>query len=93
MEDLIKGIEWLNIPSALAVSIVGLFLISQVIGKIIEAFGKTAPELLRLTKLIQRKRQEKKETAETLAEVKKLLSDVNSHYSTDNITKRDAWMS
>ena len=93
MQDLINGIEWLNIPSTVAIGIVGLFLISQVIGKLIEVFGKTAPELLRLTKLIQRKKQEKKETAETLAEVKKLLSDVNSHYSADNISKRDAWMS
>ena len=29
---------------------------------------------------------------ETLKEVKTLLSDVNQHYSQDNITKRDAWM-
>lgn len=93
MGDLIEGIEWLNIPSALAIGIVGLVLISQVIGKIIEVFGKTAPEILRISKFIKRKSKEKKEVAETLGQVKKLLSEVNEHYSKDNITKRDAWMS
>lgn len=29
---------------------------------------------------------------QTLTEVKQLLSDVNAHYSEDNITKRNSWM-
>lgn len=32
------------------------------------------------------------ETDNTLKEVKKLLSEVNTHYSEDNITKRNSWM-
>ena len=35
---------------------------------------------------------EKEDTKETLEQVKTLLSDVNKHYNSDNISKRNEWM-
>ena len=35
---------------------------------------------------------EKEDTKETLEQVKTLLAEVNTHYSADNITKRNEWM-
>jgi hypothetical protein len=92
MGDLLKGIEFIGIPTTVAIVLVGLFLIMQIIGEVLELMGKVAPEILKIRKYFTRKKQEKTEVTETFKEVKQLLNDVNSHYSTDNITKRDEWM-
>ena len=92
MGDLIKGVEFLGVPTTIAIALVGLLLITQIIGEISELLGKTVPEVLKIRKYFKRKKQEKKDTIETLAEVKQLLSEVNAHYSKDNITKRNEWM-
>ena len=92
MSDLLKAIEFLGIPATVAIALVGLFLLMQIMGEIIELIGKTAPEILKIRKYFARRRQEKEQTAETLAKVKELLDDVNSHYSKDNITQRNNWM-
>ena len=71
---------------------VTIFFVIQVIGEILEFKGKVVPEVIKVRKYFQRKRREKQEVAQTLKDVKVLLSDVNAHYSEDNIAKRDKWM-
>lgn len=92
MGDLLKAIEFLGIPTTIAIIVVGLFLVMQIIGEISECMGKVVPEILKIRKYFKRKKEEKKEVSDTLKEVKTLLADVNSHYSKDNITKRNEWM-
>lgn len=92
MSDLLKAIEFLGIPATVGIALAVLFLAIQIIGEIVELLGKTAPEILKIRKYFARRRQEKEQTAKTLAKVEELLSDVNSHYSKDNITKRNNWM-
>ena len=64
MGDILKSIEFLGIPTTIAIALVGLFLIFQVIGEIIELFGKTAPELIKIRKYFKRKKEEKIETTQ-----------------------------
>ena len=92
MGEIIKGIEFLGIPATVAVVLVGLFFILQIIGELCELKGKMVPDFLKIRKYFKRKKQEKEEVAKTLKEVRELLSDVNSHYSKDNITRRNQWM-
>lgn len=99
MGDLLKAIEFLGIPTTVAILLVGFLLVAQLIGELAELMGKTVPEILKIRKYFQRKKaekaeveQQKKETMTALAEVKQLLAEVNSHYSTDNIAKRNDWM-
>ena len=92
MSDLLKAIEFLGIPATVSIALVVLFLIMQIIGEVIELIGKTAPEILKIRKYFTRKRQEKEQTAQMLQECKTLLSEFNSHYDNDNITKRNNWM-
>lgn len=47
---------------------------------------------MKVRKYFKRKKQEKIEQRETLIKVQNLLSDVNGHYSEDNIKQRDKWM-
>lgn len=86
-------IEYLKLPAAVAGIIVGIILVANLVGELLELKGKVVPEFMKIRKYFKRKREEKREQAETLKEVKKLLADVNGHYSADNISKRDAWMS
>lgn len=92
---MLNYIEYLNLPLWIAVGLVGLFLIMQIVGEILEFKGKVVPEFVKIRKRFARKRQERetlKVMPETLNEVKALLSEVNQHYNADNITKRDGWI-
>lgn len=93
MSGIIDAIEYLGIPMSIAIAILGTFLVLQLIGELIELSGKIVPEFFKIRKYFQRKSSEKKEVKETLQEVKSLLSEVNKHYSADNITQRNEWMS
>lgn len=92
MGNIITAIEFLNAPVTIAIIVVGLLLILQIIGEISEFLGKTVPEFMKVRKYFKRKKQEREEASQTLKEVKQLLNHVDSHYSADNITKRDSWM-
>lgn len=85
-------IEYLNVPTKIALVIVAAFFVMQIIGESLEFKGKVVPEFLKIRKYFNRKKTEKIDAAQTLKEVKQLLNDVNRHYSADNITKRDDWM-
>ena len=106
---MLNYIEYLNVPTTVAITIVAAFLIMQIVGEMLEFKGKVVPEFLKIRKYFSRKKAEKaenmqtlkevrqllmdrEENAETLKEVKQLLSEVNGHYSEDNITKRNSWM-
>lgn len=89
---MIPYIEYLKLPTQIAVALVGVLLVLNIIGELLEFKGKVVPEFMKIRKHLSKKKNEKKETAQTLKEVKTLLSEVNAHYSADNITKRDDWM-
>jgi len=89
----------INIPAKIVIVAVVVFLIMQVIGEIIEFFGKVAPGFMKIRKGIAARKQEKKELRTTLKEAtealkrnEKLFNEIQSHYSDDNISKRDRWM-
>lgn len=89
---MIDLVEYLNVPVAVALIVIAIFFVIQFIGEILEFKGKAVPEFIKIRKYFSRKKQEKQETIKTLQEVKQLLNDVNSHYSVDNIAKRNSWM-
>ena len=93
MGDVIKGIEYLGIPTTIAIVVVGLFLLLQIIGELAELTGKVVPEILKVRKYFSRKKKEKEEMQQALKDCKELLADFNSHYDKYNIAKRDNWMS
>ncbi len=89
---MIGYLEYLDVPVKIGLIIIGAFVVMQIIGEFLEFKGKVVPEFLKVRKFFSRRKTEKKETAETLKEVQKLLGEVNAHYSEDNITKRNEWM-
>lgn len=92
MGDIIKGIEFVGVPTTIAIAVVGLFLLLQIIGEVAELTGKVVPELLKVRKYFSRRKKEKEDMRKAIKECKDLLADFNSHYDADNIAKRDSWM-
>lgn len=103
---MIQYVEYLGLPGRIAVGLVGLFLFMQAVGEFLEFKGKVVPEVLKVRKYFARRRKEKEnmrkiaelypslqKVPETLDGVQRLLSNVDAHYSHDNITMRDKWMS
>ena len=92
---MINYIEYLGVPKTISILLVLLFLLSQIIGEILELKGKVVPEAMKIRKYIKRKRTEKQMLSDlpsTIQEVRNLLNDVRLHYSADNITKRNCWI-
>ena len=92
---MLNYIEYLNMPVKITCTLVIIFFIIQAIGELLELKGLVVPEIVKLRKYFKRKKDERKiiaQVPETLAKVESLLSDVNEHYSKDNITKRNSWM-
>lgn len=89
---MINYLEYLNTPTKVGAVIILAFLIMQIIGEILEFKGKVVPEFVKIRKYFARKNQEKAQVNDTLRQVRELLNDVNQHYNSDNITKRDKWM-
>lgn len=102
---MLNYIEYLGIPTTIAIVIVILFFVIQIIGELLEFKGKVVPEFIKIRKYFKRKRKERQalsqmtvlleehnQMAQTLVEVNRLLSDIDKHYSKDNIAMRDGWM-
>lgn len=92
MGDIMKGIEFLGVPTTVAIIIIGLFLIMNIIGEIAEWTGKVVPEFLKVRKYFKRKKDEKIEQQERLKRVDEKFAAFEMHYNPENIAKRDKWM-
>lgn len=89
---MVSFIEYLKLPATVGGIIVGVFLVIQIIGGILDFKGKAVPAIMNIRKYFKQKKLKKQEVEETLKAVQTLLTDVNRHYSADNIAKRDSWM-
>ena len=98
-------LEYLNSPIKVTTFLVGVFLIIQIVGEILEFKGKVVPEFVKVRKYFTRKRKERQALskitvlldeysvmAKTISDVQRLLTDIDKHYSSDNIAMRDGWM-
>lgn len=92
---MISYVEYLNVPTKVAIAIIAAFLLMQLIGEILEFKGKVVPEFIKVRKYFSRKKQERETIADvkvTLDKVKESLDTMNAHYSTDNIQMRNDWI-
>ena len=89
---MISYLEYLNAPTKVGFAIIACFIVMQAIGELLEFKGKVVPEFLKIRKFFSRRKAEKEAVHQMLQRVEQKLSDVNSHYSADNITQRDNWI-
>lgn len=102
---MLNYIEFLDMPTRLACILVSAFLCIQAVGELLEFKGKVVPEFVKIRKYFARKKKERlalakmsilldeyEEMSETISDVKRLLKEIDNHYSKDNIAMRDGWM-
>lgn len=90
---------------AVVVGLMILFGLLQGIGEILEFKGKVVPEVMKIRKFFNRKKNERaalskmtdlldeyQEMSQIIMETRRLFSDFDKHYSNDNIVMRDGWM-
>ena len=92
---MLNYIQYLNIPSTIAIVLVVLFFILQFIGEILSFKGKAVPEIINIRKYFARKKVEREiimALPDTIKEMKIIVDNINQHYQSDNIAMRDKWI-
>lgn len=93
---MLNSMEYLGLPTTIIIIVVAVFLIVQCVGELIEFKGRAVPEFFNIKKYFARKKAEREILSglpDTIKEMKKIVDDINCHYSKDNISKRDKWIS
>lgn len=92
---MLSYVEYLNLPTTVAIILIATFLAIQLVGELLEVKGRAVPEFVKIRKYFARRKMEREviqKMPEVLESVQELLDDVRSHYSEDNIMKRDKWI-
>ena len=89
MEQLL---EFFKITGPWAACILGVWIVLNIIGEILEKKNKIVPEFMKVRKYFQRKKKEKQELQEFIRSMKEFTDGIKIHYSPEALKKRDEWM-
>lgn len=90
--DTVKIMEYLQVPMWMIIVAAGILLVLNVIGSVLDVKGKVWPEIINFRGKQRRKREEKKQQAKLLEDVKVSLDEMKTHYSPEKLAERDAWI-
>lgn len=92
---MLNYIEYLNVPSQIAIALIAVLFVLQLIGEFLNFKGRAVPEIMNIRKYFARKKSERKvirELPDTIQDLKNIVNNINEHYSSDNISMRDKWI-
>lgn len=92
---MLNYIEYLNVPSQIAIALIAVLFVLQLIGEFLNFKGKAVPEIMSIRKYFSRKKSERKvirELPDTIQDLKNIVNNIDKHYNADNISMRDKWM-
>lgn len=92
---MVSYIEYLNVPSKIAIAIVALFLVTQVVGEVLEFCGIVVPEFVKIRKKIIRARKDKeilRNVPVMVGGIQEKLDEFMQYYKPELIAKRNEWM-
>lgn len=92
---MLNYIEYLNVPSQIAIALIAVLFVLQLIGEFLSFKGKAVPEIMSIRKYFSRKKYERKvirELPDTIQDLKNIVNNIDKHYSADNISMRDKWI-
>ena len=100
MLDYIKFLnDYINVPAKLIAGVIILLLCLQLVGELLEFFGKVAPGFMKLRKNAKAKIEKEIQrdallaaAAEALEKNNKKLDEFTALYNNDNMAKRKNWM-
>lgn len=92
---MLNYIEYLNVPSQIAIALIAVLFVLQLIGEFLNFKGKAVPEIMSIRKYFSRKKLERKvirELPDTIQDLKNIVNNIGKHYNADNISMRDKWI-
>jgi hypothetical protein len=92
---MLNYIEYLNVPSQIAIALIAVLFVLQIIGEFLNFKGKAVPEIMSVRKYFARKKSERKvirELPDTIQDLKNIVNNIDKHYNADNISMRDKWI-
>lgn len=92
---MLNYIEYLNVPSQIAIALIAVLFVLQLIGEFLNFKGKAVPEIMSIRKYFARKKSERKvirELPNTIQDLKNIVNNIDNHYNSDNISMRDKWI-
>lgn len=92
---MLNYIEYLNVPSQIAIALIAVLFVLQLIGEFLNFKGKAVPEIMNVRRYFARKRTERKvirELPDTIQDLKNIVNNINEHYNADKISMRDKWI-
>lgn len=92
---MLNYIEYLNVPSQIAIALIAVLFVLQLIGEFLNFKGKAVPEIMSIRKYFARKKSERKvirELPNTIQDLKNIVNNIDKHYNVDNISMRDKWI-
>lgn len=92
---MLNYIEYLNVPSQIAIALIAVLFVLQLIGEFLNFKGKAVPEIMSIRKYFARKKSERKvirELPDTIQDLKNIVNNIDKHYNADNISMRDKWV-
>lgn len=92
---MLNYIEYLNVPSQIAIALIAVLFVLQLIGEFLNFKGKAVPEIMSIRKYFARKKSERKvirELPNTIQDLKNMVNNIDKHYNADNISMRDKWI-
>lgn len=92
---MLNYIEYLNVPSQIAIALIAVLFVLQLIGEFLNFKGKAVPEIMNIRKYFARKKSEHKiirELPDTIQDLKNIVNNIDKHYNADNISMRDKWV-
>lgn len=93
---LLQYLEYLKIPTYLITAILVLLVVANIIGTILDLKGIVVPGFMNLVKYVKKKKEQKnalRKLPDIISEFQSTVEEFSSHYNTDNIHKRDSWIS
>lgn len=92
---MLNYIEYLNVPSQIAIALIAVLFVLQLIGEFLNFKGKAVPEIMSIRRYFARKKSERKvirELPDTIQDLKNIVNNIDKHYNADNISMRDKWI-
>lgn len=92
---MLNYIEYLNVPSQIAIALIAVLFVLQLIGEFLNFKGKAVPEIMSIRKYFAKKKSERKvirELPNTIQDLKNIVNNIDKHYNADNISMRDKWI-
>ena len=92
MGEQINALTYLGVPVIVVAAALALLFVLNIIGSICDVYGKVWPEIINFRRRRRRKKEEKEKHTQLLERLAEKLESFESHYSPDNIAKRNEWM-